>query len=258
VANIIIKDLWKSFDSHPGDQLNRVEVLHNISCQINTGELVTFFGPNGCGKSTLIHTVGGLLEPDRGTVRINGMTSHEARIGFVFQDYRETLFPWLSNAENIAFPLAIEGQRKRLRLANATNFIHRFNLQIDVEGYPYQQSGGQQQLLAILRALIYKPDVVLLDEPFAALDYTTRIFMQDTVLQLFSETKATALFISHEIDEAIYMADRLVLLSKRPAEIIRILEVDLPKPRTRDVLRTEAFADLRKEVVRIFQGALAE
>ena len=123
---------------------------------------------------------------------------------------------------------------------------------------PSYQSGGQQQLVAILRALIHNPDLVLLDEPFAALDYTTRIFIQDTVQNIFSETNATALFISHEIDEAIYMADRLVLLSKRPARIIKIFDVDLEKPRKRDILKSEEFASLRKSVVSHFQETLSE
>jgi NitT/TauT family transport system ATP-binding protein len=258
MANIKISKLKKSFPSSFDGQETRIEVLNNIDLSVESGELVTFFGPNGCGKTTLIHTIGGISEPDSGTIAIDGRDSKDARIGFVFQNYRDTLFPWLSNSENIGFPLSLEGVDKRQRARRIHEFLSRFNLTIDEQSYPYQQSGGQQQLIAILRALIYNPDLVLLDEPFAALDYTTRTFMQDTVLKLFTETKATALFISHEIDEAIYMADRLVLLSKRPARILRIIEVNLEKPRKREILKSEEFSTLRKLVVSSFQEALTE
>jgi len=258
MANITISELNKSFITSIDGRRNNIAVLKNINLTVHSGEIVTFFGPNGCGKSTLIHTIGGILPPDSGTISIDGRDSRDAKIGFVFQNYRDSLFPWLSNLDNIGFPLSLEGVNKKERIKRIQDFIQRFNLSLDQKSYPYQQSGGQQQLIAILRSLIYNPDLVLLDEPFAALDYTTRIFIQDTVQKLFSETKATALFISHEIDEAIYMADRLVLLSKRPARIIKIIDVNLEKPRKRDILKSEEFAALRKLVISSFQETLAE
>lgn len=258
MANVTISELNKSFITSTNGQSNSIEVLKNINLNVTSGEIVTFFGPNGCGKSTLVHTIGGILNPDSGSISIDGRESEDAKIGFVFQNYRDSLFPWLSNFDNIGFPLSLARIDKKERIHRIKNFIRRFNLALDEKSYPYQQSGGQQQLVAILRALIYNPDLVLLDEPFAALDYTTRMFIQDTVKNIFSETNATALFISHEIDEAIYMADRLVLLSKRPARIIKIFDVDLEKPRKRDILKSEGFASLRKLVVSHFQETLYE
>ncbi len=234
----------------------RLPVLQGINLSVEKGELVTFFGPNACGKTTLLYIIAGLIPFDKGQVEIDQKLPTEAKKAFIFQNYSDSLFPWRRTVDNICFPLEITGVPGRNRREMAKTFIERLGLNLPLMAFPYELSGGQQQLLAILRALIYDPEVLLMDEPFGSLDYQTRISMQLALLDLWQKTAKTIVFVSHEIDEAIFLADRLVLLTRRPARILEILDVNLPRPRTPDMFESAEFFSLRTKALRIFKRAM--
>lgn len=239
----------KSFAIGEGEP---VRVVDGLSLGIERGRFVALLGPNGSGKTTLLHLIAGLLPCDAGSIRIGGKPPTEARIGFVFQNYRESLFPWMTNLDNIAFPLGSAGSRSERR-RQVREFVAEMQLtDLPLNRYPYQCSGGQQQLIALLRELILKPDVLLLDEPFASLDYDRRLTQYARVLASWAKTGTTVILVSHELDEAIYLSDSVLLLSKRPASVHGVFEVPLPRPRELELLESEAFFQLRRPVLKHF------
>jgi len=254
--HICIRGLCKSYVQ--AGRSESLEVLRDITLDIEKGEFVTFFGPNACGKTTLLYVVGGLTPQTKGEVSINGRAPHQTTKGFIFQNYADSLFPWRSNIDNLCFPLEITGLPKRKRRERARQFLSSLGVKLPLAGFPYELSGGQQQLLAIVRALIYDPDCMLMDEPFGSLDYQTRLSMQITLLDLWSKTGKTIVFVSHEIDEAIFLADRLVLLSNKPTRIMDILKVDLPRPRSHEIIESHEFVRLKTQALRIFKQAVYE
>lgn len=252
----MIENIHKTFSSSIDGVPHNTEVIDNISLIVNKGEFVSIFGPNGCGKTTLLNIIAGLLEMDQGKISIDDKPLHKARIGYIFQNYRDSLFPWLKNIDNLAFPLELQGVPKKKRQKIATEFMDKLGLEIPLNTYPYQLSGGQQQLLAIVRALLFNPDVLLMDEPFGSLDYTTRYYIRDRLLDLWDRTKVTILLVSHDIDEAIYLADRVTLLSKRPAKIVEILDANFQRPRNASLLERDEFFVLKAKALHIFKEAL--
>lgn len=249
---IEIKQLSKSFSETDKQE---IRVLENIDLSVNEGEFVSVIGPNGCGKSTLLNIISGLLEADSGSILINKKNPKKSKIGFVFQNYRDTLFPWMKNISNISFGLktdngiVIKNKKKYVQ-----EYINNLNAEklIPLNKYPYQCSGGQQQLVAILRELIYQPEVLLLDEPFAALDYERRLEQQRILMSFWEKAKTSVLFVSHEIEEAIFMSDKVVLLSNRPARIKEIFTIDIERPRDLSSIKTEQFFKLKKEILESF------
>lgn len=254
---IEIKNVSKSF-SYPSKGKSRLDVLNNFSLSVNRGEFLTFFGPNACGKTTLLNIISGLISLDKGSVLIDGRPSSQAKIGFVFQNYQNSLLPWRINIDNAALSLEIEGVDKKQRLKKAKDFFRKFKIDIPEDSYPYQLSGGQQQLLCIARALISDPDVLLMDEPFNQLDFQTRIGMNEKIQDIWMKTRKTIVFVSHDLDEAILLADRVVLLTKRPAKITEVMEIDLPRPRKSKVLQDEEFFKLKGNALSIFEKVLKE
>lgn len=253
MADINIYSLSKSFNISDDQGPSLLEVLNNISLSVEDGELITIFGPNACGKTTLLKILAGIEKPTNGAeVKIGGKNPSEVRIGYVFQNFSESLFPWLTALENVAFPLHLEGKSKKQSCLETISFIESLGLEIPEESHPYNLSGGQQQMIAILRALNYKPDVFLLDEPFSSLDFQARLEMRDHFLRLWRTSRKTTIFVSHEIDEAIYLCDRMIMLSARPARIAKILKNDLPRPRSRDTLNDPRFLELRKIAIETF------
>lgn len=250
-----IKNVSKTF-SYPAKGKSRLEVLNNFSLSVGKGEFLTFFGPNACGKTTLLNIVSGLISSDNGSVLIDGRLPSQAKIGFVFQNYQNSLLPWRTNIDNVALSLEIEGVSKKQRLENARNFLRKFKIDIPEDSYPYQLSGGQQQLLCIARALISDPDVLLMDEPFNQLDFQTRIGMNEKIQDIWMKTGKTIIFVSHDLDEAVLLADRVVLLTERPARIAKILENKLPRPRKTKVLQDEEFFKLKGKALEIFEKVL--
>jgi NitT/TauT family transport system ATP-binding protein len=213
------------------------------------GEFVAIVGPSGCGKTTLLRTVAGLLRPDRGSVTYAGSRINRVPDGFgiVFQEYNRSLFPWLKVQENVEFGLGALPRGERAE--RALTALHRVGLGDAVDRYPWQLSGGMQQRVAIARALAIHPRVLLMDEPFASVDAQTRINLELMTAEISAELGLTSVLITHDIDEAIFLADRVIVLSGRPSEVLTEVVVDLPRPR--DEIETKAdprFLDARRLV----------
>jgi NitT/TauT family transport system ATP-binding protein len=233
--------------------------IGDVAFAVGAGELVCIVGPSGCGKSTLLRAVAGLLTPTRGTVALHGspVTGVPDDLAVVFQDYGRSLFPWLTVAGNVEFPL-----RSRLPRAERRSRAAAALADVGLDGqearYPWQLSGGMQQRVAIARALAYRPAVMLMDEPFASVDAQTRADLEDLVLRVRREHAMTVLVVTHDIDESVYLADRVLVLSSAPATVVRQLDVDLPGERDQITTRGSAeFVALRTEVARLLQGRAA-
>src|SRR5262249_5478150 len=204
----------------------------NFDLDIPRGKLVSIFGPNGCGKSTLINMVAGLIPLDAGEVLFAGKPLDEIKFGYVFQNYREALFPWLRSIDNIEYPLKLMHMDKAGRRARVERLVSHLGVKIDLARYPYELSGGQQQLVSIMRALVVEPEILFLDEPFSALDYEMTLFMRDQLQRIFVETGTTTMLVSHDLEEAVYLADRILLLSRRPARVADFVHYGAPRPRS--------------------------
>jgi NitT/TauT family transport system ATP-binding protein len=211
------------------------------------------FGPNGCGKSTLINLIAGLIVPDGGEILFGGKTLATTKIGYVFQNYREALFPWLTAWNNIEYPLKLMKLAPRERRARVERLVTRLGIKIDLARYPYELSGGQQQLVSILRALVVEPEVLFLDEPFSALDYEMTLFMREQLQRLFLETRTTTVLVSHDLEEAVYLADRVVLLTRRPARIADDVPMPLARPRSDATLSDADYVRLKGHCLDVFQ-----
>lgn len=257
MAKIKVEHLMKSFPPLRKEG-ERVRVLNDISLNVTEGEFVTFFGPNGCGKTTLLKVLAGVEPYDSGAVSIDSKTPQEARTGLIFQNYGDSLMPWLNCWDNILFPYSLKKRKKEKKQTEERLKKLLLELKIDLptENYPYQLSGGQQQFTAILRTLIYQPDVILMDEPFSSLDYQTRSFMQMTLLEIWQREKPTILFISHDIEEAIFLADRVFLLSPLPASIREIKKIPFQRPRTRELFESDDFFHVKRDCLRVVEKAV--
>lgn len=229
-----------------------LHVLDNVSLAVPQGQFGVIVGPTGCGKSTILRMVAGLEHPDSGKVLKDGRPVRGPGPDrmLIFQEH--ALFPWRTVAENVAFGLELVGVRPAERAARVAEMLARVGLQGFEDYYPHQLSGGMRQRAAIARALVMDPEVLLLDEPFGPLDAMTRLVMQNELLRLWEGSGKTVLMVTHDIEEAIYLADRLFVMSHRPARVLREIEVDLPRPRS----RTDAgFVRLRGQILALLQIA---
>ncbi|MCP9630399.1 ABC transporter ATP-binding protein [Rhodopseudomonas palustris] len=225
---------------------NDAVVYDGFDLDLPLGQFISVFGPNGCGKSTLINMISGLMPMDAGEVLYDGQRISETRISYVFQNYREALFPWVKAIDNIHYPLKVMGVPRAERKRRIEKLLAEFEIRIDLNAYPYTLSGGQQQTVSILRALVTEPEVLFLDEPFSALDYEMTMSMRDQLQKIFMKTKTTMLLVSHDLDEAIEQADKLVLLTRRPTQVAEIVEIDLPWPRDRVVTTGDDFMAIKR------------
>ncbi|MEW1654025.1 ABC transporter ATP-binding protein [Streptomyces sp. NPDC093707] len=229
-------------------------VLHDVSLTVPDGQLLCVVGPSGCGKSTLLRTIAGLLPVHQGTVTIDGtpVTGVPDRLAVVFQDYGRSLLPWLTVRDNVALPLRRQGLRRAERRAKAEHLLERVGLETSARHHPWQLSGGMQQRVAIARALVVGPSLLLMDEPFGSLDAQTREDLEDLLLEVHRTNGTTIVFVTHDIDESVYVGDRVVVLSAGPdSRIARDLPVELPSPRDQITTRgLPAFVTLRAEVGR--------
>jgi NitT/TauT family transport system ATP-binding protein len=226
------------------------KALEDIDLEISSGEFVSLIGPSGCGKSTLLRIVGDLISPSTGTVTVNGKTAAQARrdrdYGMVFQ--APVLFDWRTVEDNVKLPLEILGQDAATRTARAREMLDLVELGDFLKHHPYQLSGGMQQRVAIARALAFQPSILLMDEPFGALDEMTRERMNSEVLRIWERTGTTVLFVTHSIPEAVFLSSRVVVMSPRPGRITRVIEIDLPRPRNEDTRETRRYFELVTDV----------
>ena len=228
-------------------------IYDNFDFDIPRGKLMSVFGPNGCGKSTLINMIAGLIPADAGVILFDGQPLSQIKFGYVFQNYREAMFPWLRAFDNIAYPLKVMGVPKAERTARVEKIVANLNVKIDLNLYPYQMSGGQQQLVSIMRALIVEPEILFLDEPFSALDYEMTLFMREQLQRVFVETSTTTVLVSHDLEEAVYLSDRILLLSRHPARAVEFVHYDAPRPRTLQTMSEADFISTKAHCLEIFQ-----
>ncbi|MDR1955606.1 MAG: ABC transporter ATP-binding protein [Treponema sp.] len=247
-GNIEVKDIRKTFPQADGPD---IVVLDTISLRFNPGEFISLIGPSGCGKSTLLRLIAGLNTPDSGTIDLDGelIRAPGYERGLVFQD--PTLFPWKTIYENIAFGLRARGVY-RTGKQKIPEFFKLVGLEGFEKSYPHHLSGGMAQRAALARALVNDPKVLLLDEPLGALDAFTRMNMQDEILKIWERRRMTSLMVTHDVDEAIYMADRIVVMSARPAKIEQVITVEIGRPRRRD---DPNFMELRARILQILHFA---
>jgi NitT/TauT family transport system ATP-binding protein len=250
---IEIKNLSKSFHLNS----KRIEVLNKINLDIRRGEFITILGPNGCGKTTFLNAVSGIDSPSTGCVTINKKMPDEATVGYVFQNYRDSMLPWRTVLGNVKFGLELQNIEKHKREEIAKKILKKFNLLEHQDKYFYQLSGGMSQLVSIIRALILNPDLMVMDEPFSALDHYTRINMILGLSKIWEEQKITTLFVSHDIDEAIFLADRIMIFSHRPARVKKVIRTSLPRPRNIEMIYSERFSEIRNEIMKNFKSGLA-
>jgi NitT/TauT family transport system ATP-binding protein len=238
------------------------EVLESITFEVAAGEFVCLVGPSGVGKTTLLRCLAGLQLPRRGSVQVKGVdvVAPARGVAVVFQDYSRSLMPWSTVIDNVALPLVAAGVKKSVARVAVLEALTQVGLSpASAEKYPWQLSGGMQQRVAIARALAYKPSVVLMDEPFASVDAQTRADLEDLMRQLQRDLEITVVLVTHDIDEAVYLSDRVVVLSGSPATVAEIVPVKLP--RERDQIGTKAtsqFADVRARIFRLIRRAPVE
>jgi NitT/TauT family transport system ATP-binding protein len=243
--HVTIRGLSKRFDN--------TVIYDKFDLDIPRGELISIFGPNGCGKSTLINIIAGLVPADAGQVLFDGMLLNEIKFGYVFQNYREALFPWLRAFDNIGYPLKIMKVALEERRARTEKLVARLGIKLNLDLFPYQMSGGQQQLVSIMRALVVEPEILFLDEPFSALDYEMTLFMREQLQRLFMESRTTMVLVSHDLEEAVYLADRVLLLSRYPARVADFTPVAAPRPRSLSTLSEPEFVRTKAHCLDVFQ-----
>jgi NitT/TauT family transport system ATP-binding protein len=236
-----------------GEGEQAVEAIGDLEFEVHEKEFVCIVGPSGCGKTTLLKCMSGLLEPTRGEVRLHDqpIDGPPERMALVFQEYSRSLFPWMTIRQNVAFPL----RRKRLDKGEERKLVEDAVESVDltgfVERYPWELSGGMQQRVAIARALAYQPEILLMDEPFASVDAQTRADLEDLVLDLRRRYGVTVVFVTHDIDESVYLGDRVIVLTPAPTTVHEICDVDLPAPRDQvETKELPEFARLRAHVYR--------
>jgi NitT/TauT family transport system ATP-binding protein len=226
--------------------------LRDVTFEVARGEFVCVVGPSGAGKTTLLRCLAGLTPPTSGEALFEGtpLRSVPEGIGVVFQDYGRSLFPWLSVARNVDLPLRVRRMGRAARAARVSEVLASVGLADAGRQYPWQLSGGMQQRVAIARALAYRPDLLLMDEPFASVDAQTRFELEDLILRVRESFGVTVVFITHDIDESVYLADRVVVLSRSPGVVTEIVDITLPRPRDQVATkRDEAFARYREHLL---------
>ena len=235
-----------------------VEAIRDLTFSVQRGEFVCIVGPSGAGKTTLLRCIGGLLEPSGGEVSLGGrtVTGPPADMAVVFQEYGRSLFPWLTVEQNVELPLKEKGLPKARRKELVRESLEAVGLGDMTAAHPWQLSGGMQQRVAIARAVAYEPTVLMMDEPFAAVDAQTRAELEDLVRGLWARLGVTVLFVTHDIEESVYLADRVVVLSSRPTVVLDTVHIDLPADRDQLETRSgERFGELRHRVYQLVQDA---
>jgi len=235
---IALDGVAKTYDTRFGSQVQAVET---VSFGIDRGEFVSIVGPSGCGKTTLLKMIGGLLEPSAGAITYDGLESgrKKPQLGIVFQD--AVLLPWRTVLQNVCLPVEVMRRNQQQGEALARQFIELVGLKGFEDKYPNELSGGMQQRASIARALVTEPAILLMDEPFGALDALTREYMAQELQRIWSSAAKTVLFITHSISEAVFLSDRVIVMTARPSRVAEIVPIDLPRPRDLQMTTSEAF-----------------
>jgi NitT/TauT family transport system ATP-binding protein len=241
-----IEGVCKEFPLRGGK--GSLTVLKEVDLSIEAGELIVLLGPSGCGKSTLLNAIAGFNPPTRGTIRHDGVavTRPDKRRTVVFQDY--ALFPWMTVQKNVEFGLKAQGVPEAQRAATARSYIELVKLKGFEDRYPYEISGGMKQRAAIARALAPSPDILLMDEPFGALDAQTRVLLQEELARIVAEMRCTVIFVTHSIEEAVFLADRVIVMSAHPGRVHSIHPVALPRPRNSETRALPEFIELTQDL----------
>jgi NitT/TauT family transport system ATP-binding protein len=242
---ITVRGLCKAFAGQP--------LYQGFDLDIPAHRFVSVFGPNGCGKSTLINMIAGLMPFDAGEVLFDGRPVRDVTIGYVFQNYRDALFPWMRAVDNVEYPLVVAGMPRAERRARVEELVSQFDVRFDLNRRPFELSGGQQQLVSILRAMAPRPEVMFLDEPFSALDYEMTLFIRERLQVVFERTRVTTLLVSHDLDEAVHLADHVLLLTRRPTRVADIVDYDAPRPRGDEALVSPDFTVAKSRSLEIFR-----
>jgi NitT/TauT family transport system ATP-binding protein len=246
-VRLAVRDLRKTY----GADADAKPVLDGLTFDVGDGELVCVIGPSGAGKTTLLKCLCGLLPASAGEAIVNGVRvdGPPPGLALVFQEYTRSLLPWLTVERNVALPLAAHGVPKAERRSRVEDALAHVGLADAARKHPWQLSGGMQQRVAIARALAYRPEVLVMDEPFASVDAQTRFDLEDLTLRVRAEYGVTIVFVTHDIDEAVYLADRVVVLSKAPCRVMEVLDIGLPSARSQAATRAlPRFADLRTQL----------
>lgn len=252
-AAIDVRDVSLRYTSNNGQH---VLALENISFSIEEGKFVVLIGPSGCGKSSLLMMMAGLREATSGRIDCLGQTINGPdpdRVGVVFQE--ANLYPWLTAQKNVEFPLMLRRVSVAERSKLAMEALDLVGLAKFAGSYPHELSGGMKQRVSIARGLVHHPKVLLMDEPFAALDEQTRLTMGDELLRIWQRTGQTLVFVTHSLSEAVYLADEIVVMSARPGKIVERVKIPLPRPRTMEMMSTEIFAKLRGHIWQLIREA---
>jgi NitT/TauT family transport system ATP-binding protein len=245
-----VKISARAVERYFGDHSSRVHALGPLELDIRDGEFVCLVGPSGCGKSTFLRMVGGLIKPSAGTIDLNARSEHPTAM--VFQEY--SIYPWKRVIDNVRFGLDVAGVPKAEGNRRAVKYLEKLGLADRRRSFPDTLSGGMKQRVAIARALAVEPEILLMDEPFAALDAQMRQILQDELLQLWQSDRRTVLFVTHSLEEAILLGDRVLVMSARPGRIISSKQVPFPRPRSADVRKSQEFSDLQAELWDLLRG----
>jgi ABC-type nitrate/sulfonate/bicarbonate transport system ATPase subunit len=253
LEKIQLRDVTKSFTGNN----TQVQALDNVNMGVSENEFVTIIGPSGCGKSTLFNIIAGLLQPTEGQVIIDGRpVTGAGHVAYMLQ--KDLLLPWRTVLGNVILGRELAGERNQQSIAETIELLPKFGLEQFADAYPFSLSGGMRQRAALMRTMMCKKEIILLDEPFGALDALTRLSLQEWLLEVFAELRRTILFITHDIEESVFLSDRVFVMSPRPGTVYREYKIDLPKPRNKSVLSTPEFMRYRSEVLAAVQsGATA-
>jgi len=244
-AHVTVRGLSKSFAGKP--------LYTDFNLDLPRSKIVSIFGPNGCGKSTLMNMIAGLIPLDKGEILFDGKTLKETKIGYVFQNYRDALFPWITARDNIAYPLRRHGMKEAEVQARVDELIKLFEIRFDLARYPYELSGGQMQTVCIMRSLAPNPEVMFLDEPFSALDFEMTLFIREKLQEAHLATGVTMVIVSHDLEDAVFLADEILLLTRRPTRIAEIVPFNLPRPRQPESMSDPEFVRVKAHTLAVFK-----
>jgi NitT/TauT family transport system ATP-binding protein len=244
MSYIKIKNICKSF--------GKQNVLQNINLEIKSEEFITIFGPNGCGKTTLLNLIAGIIDSDSGNINIDNSNPKLNKFGFIFQNYRDSLLPWKTNAENILFPLGLKNISEKDKKFKLMELTKLFNITIPLEKYPYECSGGEQQLIAILREVISKPKLILMDEPFSSISHESKFYLYAKIQEIHKMMKLSTIMVTHNLDEAILLGTKIIIMSNS-GEITHFFNITLDKPRTEKTLLSKNFIKLKNKINKVIK-----